>query len=79
MRVPEDVGARLRASVPGAFVLKLPSLRGSPSRLAVDEAGPQEEEGTGAEGRGGPEEFRGLSLTGGFRGSRRSRSARTPG
>ncbi|MGB9734353.1 MAG: hypothetical protein ACPL2E_07140 [Conexivisphaera sp.] len=46
--------ARLRTSVPGIFVLKLPSYRGSPSRLAV-EVNPVDE-------RGSPRKRRGLVL-----------------
>jgi hypothetical protein len=64
LRVSEDVEARLRdflrdgrdwarlrTSVPGIFVLKLPSYRGSPSRLAV-EVNPVDETGSPRKRRG---------------------------
>ncbi|MGC8970066.1 MAG: hypothetical protein ACP5ID_05890 [Conexivisphaera sp.] len=43
--------ARLRTSVPGIFVLKLPSYKGSPSRLAV-EVNPVGEDGAPKKRRG---------------------------
>ena len=48
--------ARLRTSVPGIFVLKLPAYKGSPSRLAV-EINPVDESGS-------PKKKRGLVIRG---------------
>lgn len=43
--------ARMRTSVPGVFVLKLPAYRGSPSRLAI-ELNPVGEDGSPKKRRG---------------------------